>query len=87
MTTFRPTPCRRPRTKPDGLIDGGTGQNIRIGVGQQNVDAPVEAIQEIKILANSYPAEYGGSAGGVVIETTKSGTNQLHGSAYEYLQE
>ncbi|MBZ5620878.1 MAG: carboxypeptidase regulatory-like domain-containing protein [Acidobacteriia bacterium] len=67
-------------------IDGGTGQNIRVGPGQQNVDPPVETIQEIKILANNYPAEYGGSAGGVVIETTKSGTNQLHGSAYEYLR-
>jgi len=67
-------------------IDGGTGQNIRIGVGQQNVDLPVEAVQETEVLANNYSAEYGGSAGGVVIETTKSGTNQLHGSSYEYLR-
>ena len=67
-------------------IDGGTGQNIRIGVGQQNVDLPVEAVQEMRVLANNYSAEYGGSAGGVVVETTKSGTNQLHGSAYEYLR-
>jgi hypothetical protein len=67
-------------------IDGGTGQNIRIGVGQQNVDPPVEAIHEVKILANNYAAEYGGSAGGVVIQTTRSGTNTLHGSAYEYLR-
>ena len=67
-------------------IDGGTGQNIRIGAGQQNVDPPAEAIQEIKIIANTYAAEYGGSAGGVIIETTKSGGNQLHGSAYEYLR-
>jgi len=67
-------------------IDGGTGQNIRIGVGSQSVDPPIDTIQEIKVLSNSYPAEYGGSAGGVVIETTKSGTNQLHGSAYEYLR-
>jgi len=37
------------------------------------------------VLANNYSAEYGGSAGGVVIEITKSGTNQLHGAAYEYL--
>ena len=67
-------------------IDGGTGQNIRIGVGQLNLDPPVEVVQEIKVLANNYPAEYGGSAGGVVIETTRSGTNQVHGSAYEYLR-
>ena len=67
-------------------IDGGTGQNIRIGVGQQNVDLPVEAVQEMQVLANNYSAEYGGSAGGVIVETTKSGTNQLHGSTYEYLR-
>ena len=67
-------------------IDGGTGQNIRIGAGQQNVDPPAETIQEIKIIANTYAAEYGGSAGGVIIETTKSGGNQLHGGAYEYLR-
>ena len=67
-------------------IDGSTGQNIRIGVGQQNVDLPVEAVQEIAVLANNYSAEYGGSAGGVIIQTTKSGTNQLHGSTYEYLR-
>jgi hypothetical protein len=67
-------------------IDGGTGQNIRIGIGYQPVDPPVDVIQEIKLLANNYAAEYGASAGGVVIETTKSGTNDLHGSAYEYLR-
>jgi hypothetical protein len=67
-------------------IDGGTGQNIRIGAGQQNVDPPSETIQEIKIIANSYAAEYGGSAGGVIVETTKTGGNRLHGSAYEYLR-
>jgi hypothetical protein len=67
-------------------IDGGTGQNIRIGVGQQNLDPPVEAVQDIRVLANNYSAEFGGSAGGVIIETTRSGTNQVHGSAYEYLR-
>jgi Carboxypeptidase regulatory-like domain len=67
-------------------LDGGTGQNIRIGVGQQNVDPPVEAVQDIRVLANNYSAEYGGSAGGVIIETTRSGTNQSHGSTYEYLR-
>src|SRR6476469_2382649 len=67
-------------------IDGSNAQNIRIGQGQINLDPPVEAVQEVKVLSNNYAAEYGGSAGGVVIETTKSGTNQLHGSAYEFLR-
>src|SRR5215471_3439015 len=67
-------------------IDGGTGQNIRIGVGSQSLDPPVDTVREIKVLSNSYAAEYGGSAGGVVIQTTRSGTNQLHGSFYENLR-
>lgn len=67
-------------------IDGGAGQNMRLGVGQINLDPPVEAVGEIKILSNNYAAEYGGSAGGVIVATTKSGTNRLHGSIYEYLR-
>jgi hypothetical protein len=67
-------------------IDGGTGQNMRLGVGQVDLDPPVETVAEVKIMANSYAAEYGGSNGGVIVATTKSGTNELHGSAFEYLR-
>lgn len=67
-------------------IDGGTGQNLRIGQGQINLDPPVETVSEMKVLSNSNSAEYGGSAGGIIVTTTRSGTNQLHGSAYEYLR-
>jgi hypothetical protein len=67
-------------------IDGSNAQNIRIGAGQINMDPPVEAVEEVKVLSNNYAAEYGGSAGGVVIEATKSGTNALHGSAYQFLR-
>src|SRR6185437_10467577 len=67
-------------------IDGGNAQNMRMGIGQINLDPPVEAIQEVKVLTNNYSAEYGASAGGVIVETTKSGTNQFHGSGYEFLR-
>ncbi|MGH9667137.1 MAG: carboxypeptidase regulatory-like domain-containing protein, partial [Bryobacteraceae bacterium] len=67
-------------------IDGGNAQNMRMGVGQINLDPPVESVQEVKVLTNNYSAEYGASAGGVIVETTKSGTNQFHGSAYEFLR-
>jgi hypothetical protein len=67
-------------------IDGGTGQNMRLGIGQVEIDPPAETIQEIRILTNNYAAEYGGSAGGVIIATTKSGTNQLRGGLFEYLR-
>jgi hypothetical protein len=67
-------------------IDGASGQNMRLGIGQMDTDPPVELIDEIKVLSNNYSAEFGGSNGGVIIETTKSGTNQFHGSALEYLR-
>ncbi len=46
----------------------------------------LDAIGEMRILTNGYNAEYGRAAGGVVDVTLKSGTNQLHGSLFEYLQ-
>ena len=67
-------------------LDGGSTQNMRLGVGQVDTDPPAESVQEMKILSNTYSAEYGASAGGVVIQTTKSGTNAFQGSLYEYLR-
>lgn len=67
-------------------IDGASGQNMRLGIGQMETDPPVELIDEIKVLSNNYSAEFGGSNGGVIIETTKSGTNQFRGSVLEYLR-
>ncbi len=68
------------------MLDGGSTQNMRLGVGQLDTDPPAEAVQEMKILSNSYSAEYGGSAGGVIIQTSKSGTNRFKGSVYEFLR-
>lgn len=67
-------------------IDGASGQNMRLGIGQIDTDPPVEMIDEIKVLSNNYSAEFGGSNGGVIIETTKSGANQFRGSALEFLR-
>lgn len=67
-------------------MDGGTIQNMRLGVGQVDTDPPVETVAEVKVLQNNYAAEFGGSAGGVIVATTKSGTNQIRGSLYEYLR-
>jgi hypothetical protein len=67
-------------------MDGGNIQNMRLGIGQVDTDPPVETVAEVKVLSNSYAAEYGGSAGGVIVATTKSGTNEIHGAAYEYLR-
>ncbi len=46
----------------------------------------VEAIGEMKVVTNGYSAEYGRGAGGVVNVTIKSGTNQIHGTVFEFLQ-
>ncbi len=46
----------------------------------------VDAIQEFTVLTSNYSAEYGKTSGGVVNATTRSGTNQFHGSAYEFLR-
>src|SRR5438552_1022676 len=64
-------------------IDGGSSQNSRIGNPLIDTDLPTDAVAEVKLLANSASAEFGASAGGVVMTTTKSGTNQFHGSVYE----
>src|SRR3984893_3808603 len=56
---------------PDSVIVGNLG---------------VDAIQEFSVLTSNYSAEYGKSSGGVVNAITRSGTNQLHGSAYEFLR-
>jgi hypothetical protein len=45
-----------------------------------------DAVQEFQLITNSYAAEYGQASGGVVNIISKSGTNQLHGSAYGYLR-
>jgi hypothetical protein len=46
----------------------------------------IDAIQEFNILTGIYPAQYGYGAGGQVMVTTKSGTNQFHGSLFEFIR-
>src|SRR4051812_41094860 len=45
---------------------------------------PAEAVQEFKVATNSYDAQYGRTAGGVVNMSLKSGTNTFHGVGYEF---
>ncbi len=58
---------------------GGAGTSLIGGVS-------IGAISEVKVNSSSFSAEYGAAAGGVVNITAKSGTNQFHGEAFEYLR-
>jgi len=59
--------------------NGGPGSVLGQNLG-------VEAIQEFSVLTSNYSAEYGKTSGGVVNAISRSGTNQLHGSVYEFLR-
>ncbi|HWB85960.1 MAG TPA: carboxypeptidase regulatory-like domain-containing protein [Bryobacteraceae bacterium] len=67
-------------------LDGGENQNVRYGQAALDIDPSTETVREVQVLQNTYSAEFGGSAGGVIVMTTKSGTNELHGSAFEYFR-
>ena len=73
------------RTSSTNVLLDGTANNDEFGAGiGQHV--PMDSVQEFSILTNNFTAEYGRATGGVVNVATKSGTNDFHGSAYEYLR-
>lgn len=59
--------------------NGGPGSVLGGNLG-------VDAIQEFSVITSNQSAEYGRTAGGVVNAITRSGTNQFHGSVYEFLR-
>jgi opacity protein-like surface antigen len=66
------------------LVDGMVNRNLWLST---LIMVPtVDSIQEVRMLTSNYSAEYGAAAGAITIVQTKSGTNQLHGSAYEFLR-
>ncbi len=66
------------------LLDGGDNTSPLRNYGN-DVPNP-DAIQEFRVITNNYGAEYGRSAGAIVNVITKSGSNQFHGSAFEFLR-
>ncbi len=65
----------------DGARNTDTGSNVTI------LTTPsVDAIAEFKILTNAYDAEFGRNGGGIVNVVTRSGTNEFHGTGYEFLR-
>ncbi len=71
------------------LLDGIENKNKIVGFDSSSAQAiqPVlDGIEEFKVQTNTFSAEFGQSAGAVVNVTLKSGTNQLHGSAFEFIR-
>ena len=66
------------------LLDGNI--NNTLSGNELAVNPAVDGIQEFKIQTNTMSAEYGYTAGGVVNIVTKSGSNELHGTTYEFVR-
>ena len=73
-----------PNSMNSQLLDGSN--NIQSYIGEVAINPGVDAVEEFKVQSGSLSAEYGFSAGGVINMVTKSGTNQFHGTAYEFLR-
>ncbi|MEZ5353668.1 MAG: carboxypeptidase regulatory-like domain-containing protein [Bryobacteraceae bacterium] len=71
------------------LIDGIDNNNNVMGMQDRKMQVVVpslDAVAEFKIQTSNYSAEFGRNSGAVMIVSIKSGTNQFHGTAYEYLR-
>jgi Carboxypeptidase regulatory-like domain/TonB-dependent Receptor Plug Domain len=69
-------------------VDGGDVLNAGLNGNQSTLTVypSLDALSEVQVLTSNYGAMYGQSASGTVLATTKSGTNQFHGVAYEFIR-
>jgi hypothetical protein len=66
------------------LLDGGLNNDL---IDNSNlIDPNPDAIAEFRLLTSNYTAEYGRNGGGIISVVTKSGSNQLHGSLFEFFR-
>jgi hypothetical protein len=66
-------------------LDGAPMIRTR-GNGTTTGVADVDSVSQMQILSTTYPAQYGGTSGGVLAQVPRTGTRDFHGSAYEYLR-
>jgi hypothetical protein len=79
----------QPMTQNSFLIDGIDNNNNVMGMQDrkmQVVTPSLDAVAEFKVQTSNYTAEFGKNSGAVMIVSIKSGTNQFHGTAYEFLR-
>src|SRR6266478_840550 len=72
-----------------GMVAGGGASGsvpAATGLGTTQALVSVDALQEFRVQSSTYSAEYGRNPGGQFVFETKSGTNQWHGTAYDYLR-
>ncbi len=65
-------------------LDGGTNMTGLRNTG--NIAPNPDAVEEFRVVTNSYSAEYGRFAGGVINIITRSGSNEFHGSLFEFFR-
>ncbi len=71
------------------MLDGIDNNNLQSATHARRSDATaisIDAVQEFKVETNTFSAEYGKSAGGVVNVVMKSGTNEIHGTLFGFLR-
>ena len=73
-----------PNSINDMLLDGAS--NIQPYQGEVNINVAVDAVEEFKVQSGTMSAEFGYTSGGVINIVTKSGTNSIHGTVYEFLR-
>jgi hypothetical protein len=71
--------------KNEFLLDGAPN-NAQAGGNNIAYVPPVDSVQEFKIQTNSFDASFGKSSGGIMNVTLKGGTNQFHGTGYEFMR-
>jgi hypothetical protein len=69
----------------DGIDNNTMSENVQ-ELSDSSARRSVDTIQEFRIITNPYSAEFGRAPGAAVSVTTKGGTNELHGLAFEYLR-
>ncbi len=70
----------------DGIDNNTSVNSNAIGRNGINYTPSVDAVEEFKVKTNNYSAEFGRSSGAIISATVKSGTNELHGSAWNFLR-